>query len=100
VKPAVSLLFLTGLTFAQPIVLAPLIEKPAGARLLEEKDFGAYVMVYFKDETHSAYFAVSSDGYTFTDVNSGQPVLDGTLLAEQKGVRDPHITRGPDGPSI
>lgn len=96
-KQVVSLLLLTGLTFAQPIVLAPSIERPPGARLLEEKDFGAYVMVYFKDETHSAYFAISRDGYTFTDVNGGQPVLDGTLLAEQKGVRDPHITRGPDG---
>ena len=44
-----------------------------------------------------AYFAISRDGYTFTDVNGGQPVLDGALLAEQKGVRDPHIARGPDG---
>jgi hypothetical protein len=53
--------------------------------------------VYFKDQTQSAYLAVSRDGYTFTDLNQGQPIFDGTLLAEQKGVRDPHITRGPDG---
>ena len=56
-----------------------------------------YLMVYFKDETHSAYFAISRDGYTFTDVNGGEPIFDGKLLAEQKGVRDPHIARGPDG---
>ena len=83
---------------AQPgIVIQPAIEKPKHARKLKEKDFAGYLLVYFKDETHSAYFAISRDGYTFTDVNGGQPVFDGKLLAEQKGVRDPHITRGPDG---
>jgi hypothetical protein len=93
----VAFLFVTGFAVSQPIVVAPMIEQPSGAHRLEEKDFGGYVMVYFKDETHSAYFAVSRDGFTFSDVNGGQPVLDGTILAEQKGVRDPHIARGPDG---
>jgi hypothetical protein len=79
------------------IVLAPAIEKPKGARKLEEKDMAGYLLVYFKDQTQSAYLAISRDGYTFTDINGGQPVFDGTLLAEQKGVRDPHIARGPDG---
>jgi hypothetical protein len=79
------------------IVLAPNIAKPKSARKLEEKDMAGYLLVYFKDQTQSAYFAISRDGYSFTDVNGGQPVFDGTLLAEQKGVRDPHIARGPDG---
>jgi predicted GH43/DUF377 family glycosyl hydrolase len=57
----------------------------------------AYLLAYFKDETHSLYFATSPDGYTFTDVNDGQPVLAGRAVADQKGVRDPHIMRGPDG---
>lgn len=57
----------------------------------------AYLMVYFKDETHSLHFAVSRDGYSFTDVNDGRPVLNGREIAEQKGIRDPHIVRGPDG---
>jgi hypothetical protein len=77
--------------------LVPKLEKPADARKLDEKDFAGYLLTYFKDRTHSVYFAISPDGYTFYDVNGGQPVLDGTLLAEQKGVRDPHIARGPDG---
>ena len=79
------------------IIIVPSLEKPVNARKLEEKDFGGYVMVYFKDRTQSAYMAISRDGYTFTDLNNGQPIFDGTKLAEQKGVRDPHITRGPDG---
>lgn len=79
------------------IVIVPKLEKPKGAKQPKETDLGGYLLVYFKDPTHSAYFAISKDGYTFTDVNGGQPIFIGSQLAEQKGVRDPHITRGPDG---
>ncbi|WP_240504586.1 glycoside hydrolase family 43 protein [Tsuneonella mangrovi] len=57
----------------------------------------AYLLTYFKDETHSLYFATSRDGYTWTDVNGGKPVLSGYGIAEQHGIRDPHIIRGADG---
>ena len=57
----------------------------------------AYLMVYFKEHGHNVYFAVSRDGRTFTDVNGGEPVMTGDTLAEQKGIRDPHLMRGPDG---
>ena len=56
-----------------------------------------YLMVYFKDDTHGLYFALSNDGYSFTDVNNGKPVIAGDTIAEQKGIRDPYIMRGPDG---
>lgn len=62
-----------------------------------EQQLSSYLFVYFKDETHSIYFATSRDGYTFTDVNHGKPILLGIDVAEQGGVRDPHIARGPDG---
>lgn len=99
------LAFSTNTSFAQgadsanrpSIVIVPKLEKPARAQQPADKDLGGYLLVYFKDPTHSAYFAVSKDGYTFTDVNGGQPIFIGSQLAEQKGVRDPHITRGPDG---
>lgn len=64
---------------------------------VNEKDMGAYLLVYFKDNNHSLHFALSSDGYTFTAVNNGNPVIGGDTIATQKGIRDPHITRGPDG---
>ena len=97
--------------FAQPAASAPAqgektpdgieivsrLEPPSPAHPYTEKELAGYVMVYFKDETHSAYLAISRDGYTFTDLNGGEPVFAGELLAEQKGVRDPHLTRGPDG---
>jgi hypothetical protein len=57
----------------------------------------AYLLVYFKDNTHGLYMALSDDGYTFTDINNGAPIIAGDTIAGQKGIRDPHITRGQDG---
>ena len=94
-------LIITGNGFSQVatkgIVIVPALEKPKKAPKLKEKDLTGYLLVYFKDQTQSAYLAISSDGYTFTDINGGEPLFDGSKLAEQKGVRDPHIARGPDG---
>ena len=78
------------------IAIVSKLDKPKKAAV-KEKDFAGYLLVYFKDQNQSAYLAVSQDGYTFTDINGGQPLFIGSQLAEQKGVRDPHITRGPDG---
>lgn len=69
----------------------------AQPKVPQEKDMAAYMLVYFTDPTHSLFMALSTDGYTFTDVNDGQPVIAGDTIASQKGIRDPHITRGPDG---
>lgn len=63
----------------------------------QEKDMGAYLMVFHQDETHSLHMALSRDGYTFTALNDGDPVLNGDTIANQHGIRDPHIYRGPDG---
>jgi hypothetical protein len=96
-KPSVSFAAEPPTIRATGIEIVAALEKPKSARRLEEKDMAGYLLVYFKDQTHSAYLAISRDGYNFTDLNGGEPIFDGTLLAEQKGVRDPHITRGPDG---
>lgn len=62
-----------------------------------ESDMAAYLMVYFSDSDHSLHMALSSNGYSFTALNDNKPVIDGSKVAEQKGIRDPHIARGPDG---
>lgn len=64
---------------------------------LTEKDMGAYLFTFFNDPTHSLFMAVSYDGYTFTAVNDGQPVIGGDSIAAQRGIRDPHICRAPNG---
>lgn len=62
-----------------------------------EKDMGAYLFTFFNDPTHSLFMAVSYDGYTFTAVNNGEPVISGDSIADQRGIRDPHIYRAPNG---
>lgn len=78
------------------LMLAPCI--PSNARTRNnEKKMGAYLFTFFNDPTHSLFFAVSYDGYTFTAVNDGQPVMAGDSIADQRGIRDPHICRAPNG---
>jgi hypothetical protein len=84
-------------TVSKGIIVVQKLEKPGKPQRIREKDMAGYLLVYFKDQTQSAYLAISQDGYTFTDINAGKPLFIGSQLAEQKGVRDPHITRGPDG---
>lgn len=81
---------------ARQLRLVDKVTPADGGGAVAAKELTAYLLVYFKDETHSIYFATSPDGYTFTDVNNGEPIFLGADLAEQKGVRDPHIFRGPD----
>lgn len=57
----------------------------------------AYLFVYHQDADHSLHMATSRDGYTFTAVNDNKPVISGDTIADQHGIRDPHIYRGPDG---
>jgi hypothetical protein len=87
----------TGSDMPTGIEIVQKLERPRHAKKFKENDLAGYLLVYFKDKDQSAYMAISSDGYTFTDINGGKPVFMGSQLAEQKGVRDPHITRGPDG---
>jgi hypothetical protein len=66
-------------------------------RVPTEKDMSAYLMVYFKDNTHGLYMALSKDGNVFTDVNQANPVISADTVAQQQGIRDPYIVRGKDG---
>ena len=61
-----------------------------------EDEMKAYLMVYFKDSDYSLHMALSNDGYSFTDINKGNPVISGDTIARQKGIRYPHIMHGPD----
>ena len=62
-----------------------------------EKEMGAYLFTYFNDATHSLFMAVSYDGYTFKAINGSEPIIAGDSIADQRGIRDPHIYRAPNG---
>ena len=51
---------------------------------VKESDLAAYLMVYFKDESHGLYIAVSQDGYSFTDINNGKPIIAGDTIAQHE----------------
>ncbi|WP_228853009.1 glycoside hydrolase family 43 protein [Aegicerativicinus sediminis] len=71
--------------------------KPSKDGSAQQQDLAAYLMVYFKDDDHSLHMALSTDGYNFTDINNGKAIVGGDTIASQKGIRDPHISRGEDG---
>ena len=77
------------------VALLPTAAKQS--RALTEKDMGAYLFTFFSDPTHALYMAISYDGYTFTAVNNAEPIISGDSIAEQHGIRDPHIYRAPNG---
>ena len=58
---------------------------------------GAYLFTYFNDQTHSLFMAISYDGYTFKAINGNRPIISGDSIADQHGIRDPHIYRAPNG---
>ena len=56
-----------------------------------EKGMGAYLFTFFNDPTHSLFMAVSYDGYTFTAVNDGQPVIAGDTIVD-RGLQGEELT--------
>ncbi len=65
-----------------------------------DKDMNAYLFVHFTGTEGSAsdeqiYFSVSQDGENWELLNDNAPILTSTL--GEKGVRDPHIVRSPEG---
>ena len=81
--------------FAITMLSLPLMA--AAQPKLTEKDMSAYLFTFFNDSTHSLFMAISYDGYNFIPVNRGEPIISGDSIAEQRGIRDPHIYRAPNG---
>lgn len=78
-------------------VLAAAMSLTSCSSKAEPEEMAAYLFTYFNDPTHSLFMAISYDGYEFTAINGSDPIIAGDTISEQKGIRDPHIQRGPDG---
>lgn len=60
----------------------------------------AYLFTYFnsnRPEDEQICYAISDDGYNYTPLNHGEPVITSDTIALTQCVRDPHILRGEDG---
>lgn len=63
-----------------------------------EEEYDSYLFVYFPSNAdENLYYALSTDGHNFTPLNGGRRIMDSDTVAIKKGIRDPHILRGPDG---
>ena len=63
-------------------------------------DHVAYLFTYFNSnapEDEQICYAISADGYNYTPLNHGKPVIASDTIAFTGCVRDPHILRGEDG---
>ena len=63
-------------------------------------EFVAFLFTYFtgnSPEQEQICYALSEDGYNYTLLNQGYPVISSDSIAFTQCVRDPHILRGEDG---
>ena len=68
--------------------------------LQAKKNYTAYLFTYFTGnapEQEQICYAISEDGWNYTPLNDGKPVIDSKDIARTGCVRDPHILRGADG---
>ena len=59
-----------------------------------------YLFAYFNGNApwqEQICFALSADGYNYTPLNDGNPIISSDTISLKKAVRDPHILRGEDG---
>ena len=70
------------------------------ANAQEQEKNVAYLFTYFTGnapEEEQICYALSDDGYNYTPLNGGFPVISSDTIAFTQCVRDPHILRGEDG---
>lgn len=66
----------------------------------EYSESKSYLFAYFNGNSPSQEqicFALSEDGFNYTPLNGGSPILNSADISLKGGVRDPHILRGDDG---
>ena len=66
----------------------------ASTTTLQAKKKVAYLFTYFTGnapEQEQICYAISTDGFSYTPLNDGKPVISSDTISLKKGVRDPHI---------
>lgn len=66
----------------------------------EDEGYVAYLFSYFTGNSpmdEQIKLALSVDGYNYTPLNNGAPIISSQTIAKKGAVRDPHILRGEDG---
>ncbi len=72
----------------------------ANVNTMHAKKKAAYLFTYFTGnapQEEQIRYAISYDGFNYTPLNDGNPIVSSDTISLKKGVRDPHILRGEDG---
>ena len=96
------------LTLLLTLLLCALVSTPASAAKKktvaqsqeDPNEMVAYLFTYFNSnapEDEQICYALSDDGYNYTPLNHGFPVITSDTIALTQCVRDPHILRCEDG---
>ena len=81
-------------------LLSLTITVTAGSKAKDSDEMVAYLFTYFNSnapEDEQICYALSDDGYNYTPLNNGFPVIESDTIALTQCVRDPHILRCEDG---
>ena len=68
--------------------------------LAPKEPYAYYLFAYFNGNSQwqeQICFAISTDGYNYTPLNNGDPIINSSKISLKGAVRDPHILRGEDG---
>ena len=68
--------------------------------IAQKEQMAYYLFAYFNGNSQwqeQICFALSTDGYNYTPLNDGDPIINSADIALKQAVRDPHILRGEDG---
>lgn len=84
------------------LLLSSLLATSVATAIFGQKqdDKVAYLFTYFTGnapQEEQICYALSDDGYNYTPLNHGNPVVMSDTIAFTQCVRDPHILRGEDG---
>ena len=93
-------LFLACVAMSNILTVQAVPGKPLPKAQADPDAMTAYLFTYFsgnEPEKEQVYYAISDDGYNFTPLNGGLPVISADTVAYHQGLRDPHILRAEDG---
>lgn len=71
-----------------------------GANTLSAQKYTTYLFAFFSNNTpegEQIRYALSDDGFNYTSLNEGRPVVASDTISIKKSIRDPHIMRSEDG---
>ena len=66
----------------------------------ETSPYSSYLFAFFSNNSpygEQIRYAISDDGFNYTSLNQGRPVVASDTIALKKSIRDPYITRSQDG---